>query len=371
MRVLIAPDKFKGSLSAPEVTAHLAAGLAECGVETVSLPLADGGDGSVDAALSAGYSRVPCVVRDAVGRSREAAFARSADTAVVEIAGTCGLATVADAGLAPMDASSHGLGDAVRQAVTHGARTVVLALGGSASTDGGTGMLAALGFRFRDEDGATVEAGAGRLAGIHTLDAGHAVDLSGIDLVVATDVTNPLTGPTGAAAVFGPQKGATAAQIETLDHGLRRLIGAAAQSGWRDAAALAGMPGAGAAGGCGFAAALLGARLVSGADHFLDLLQFDRHLSGADLVITGEGRLDDQTLAGKLPAAVLRRSAPTPVVAVVGRDQLRTERDRFASIHALTHLTDADTSSDRHRSAQLLREIGGRIARSLPAAPHF
>ncbi|NVN49730.1 glycerate kinase [Mycolicibacterium hippocampi] len=366
MRVLIAPDKFKGSLSAAEVAAHLASGLADAGVDSDMLPLADGGDGSIDAAAAAGFSRVECSVRDALGRRHRAAIAIRQNTAVVELAGTCGLATLPPGQLAPIQASSHGFGEALVHAVRSGARTLVLALGGSASTDGGVGMLAALGFQFRDDRGRLLDPSAGNLGRIHTVDSTRAVDLEDIDVVVATDVISPLLGGTGAAAVFGPQKGATGNQIAELEAGLRNFTEAARRSGWTDAEDIAVSAGAGAAGGCGFAAALLGADLVSGADFFLDLLGFDHHLSGTDMVITGEGRLDDQTLAGKLPAAVLQRAALLPVVAVVGRDELRSDRERFVAIHAVADLTDVDTASDRIRTSELLRVIGARIGRSLP-----
>lgn len=368
MRALIAPDKFKGSLSAAEVAAHLAQGLSDECVDSVQLPLADGGDGSIDAASAAGYSRVHCSVRNALGRRHRAAIAVRHDAALVELASTCGLMTLPPGRLAPMQASSYGFGEALVHAVRSGARTLVLALGGSASTDGGVGMLAALGFQFRDERGHLLNPSTGSLGRIRTIDSTRAIDLEDIEVTVATDVTSPLVGDTGAAAVFGPQKGATGNQIHQLEAGLKNLVEAARRSGWTDAEDVAASAGAGAAGGCGFAAAMLGADLVSGADFFLDMLGFDQHLSGTDMVITGEGKLDAQTLAGKLPNAVLQRAALVPVVAVVGRDDLRSGRERFAAIHALADLTDEDTASDRLLTTELLHVIGARIGRSLPLA---
>ncbi len=181
--------------------------------------------------------------------------------------------------------------------------------------------------------------------------------------IVAGDVTSPLLGLTGAAAVFGPQKGATAAQVAQLDAGLESLVAAFTRSGHTDADTAARAPGSGAAGGIGFAAMLLGATTASGADYFLDLLNFDRHVGDADLVITGEGRLDHQTLQGKLPAAVALRAAPTPVVAVVGRNDLdnHTATTGFADIFAVADLTDSDTSRDPQRTAELLHHIGTHI----------
>ena len=315
MQVLIAPDKFKGSLSAAKVADQLAKGLAETGVETVTLPLADGGDGSVAAALGAGFRPHACTVTNAAGEPASASIAISDTTAVVEVANTCGLATLPPGIRAPMTASSYGFGEAIRQAVAMGARKIVLALGGSASTDGGTGMIAALGYQLHDTNGQIVPASSQNLRQIRTVRANDAVDLTGIELIVASDVTHPLTGPNGAAEVFGPQKGATLVDIDRLEAGLDNFVDAVERSGWPDARKLATTPGAGAAGGCGFAAILLGAKVVSGADYFLDLLGFDQHRQGVDLVITGEGRLDRQTLSGKLPATVARRAAPAPVIA--------------------------------------------------------
>jgi glycerate kinase len=168
---------------------------------------------------------------------------------------------------------------------------------------------------------------------------------------------------TGAAAVFGPQKGATAAQVVHLAAGLHTLVAAFTRSGYPGASATALAHGAGAAGGIGFAAMLMGARTVSGADYFLDLLEFDQHVADADLVITGEGRLDEQTLQGKLPAAVALRAAPTPVVAVVGRNDLgdATAASGFTDIFAVADLATSDTTRDPHQTAQLLQHIGAQI----------
>lgn len=362
MRVLIAPDKFKGCLTAGAVAENLAAGLAEVGIGSVALPLADGGDGSVAAALAAGFQSRTVAVSDALGHPRSSLIAIRDDTAVIEIANTCGLSTLPDGVLAPFAASSYGVGEAIRQAISAGLRRVVLALGGSASTDGGTGMLSALGYRFLDRAGKPVPAGAHHLTRIQHIDYSGAVDLIDIDFLVATDVTNTLTGPDGAAAVFGPQKGATTDDIRTLDAGLAALVRAAQRSGWPDGMESA--PGAGAAGGCGYAAMLLGGTITSGAEYFLHLLGFDDHLRTCDLVITGEGRLDHQSLSGKLPVAVATRSAPTPVVAVVGRNDLGENSAPFDDIHAVADLTDADTASDPVRTAALLRQVGRQIGRA-------
>jgi glycerate kinase len=361
MRVLVAPDKFKGSLTAAEVADHLAKGLTAAGAHSRTLPLADGGDGSVAAALASGFHPLPVTVHGATGQNHSTVIALDDHTAIVEVANTCGLSTLPGGVRAPMSASSYGFGEAIRAALTLDSTRLVLALGGSASTDGGIGMLAALGHRFLDRAGQLLAPTARNLNLIHCVDSSGAVNLDGIDLIVAGDVTSPLLGLTGAAAVFGPQKGATAAQVAQLDAGLESLVAAFTRSGHTDTAARA--PGSGAAGGIGFAAMLLGATTASGADYFLDLLDFDRHVGDADLVITGEGRLDHQTLQGKLPAAVALRAAPTPVVAVVGRNDLDndTATTGFADIFAVADLTDSDTSRDPQRTAELLHHIGTHI----------
>jgi glycerate kinase len=280
---------------------------------------------------------------------------------VVEVANTCGLHTLPVGTLAPLTSSSAGLGEAVEAALRWGAKRIVLALGGSASTDGGTGMLEALGAVFRDEAGRVVTADGGALRRIDTVDVTGLPDLAHIEIVIATDVQNPLMGPNGAAAVYSPQKGAGPAQVTALDAGLTQLVGRVAAAGHPTAPQLAAAPGAGAAGGLGFAGLLLGGHAVSGADFFLDLLQFEAHLGGCDLVITGEGRIDDQTLNGKLPAIVARRAAPTPVVAVVGRSDLSNGARRrmgLSAVHAIADHTDGNPADDPRLSARLLEELG-------------
>lgn len=369
MRVLIAADKFKGSLTAAEVADHVAKGLAEAGVPSSTLPLADGGDGSAAAALASGFHPLPVDVHGATGERHRGVVAFDLDTAIVEVANTCGLATLAGGVRAPMKASSYGFGEAVRAALALSRPRLVLALGGSASTDGGIGMLSALGYRFLDRAGELLAPVADNLDLIYCVDRHHAVDLSGIEITVATDVTSPLLGPTGAAAVFGPQKGTTAAQVAQLDAGLENLVDAFGRAGFDNAETFAHASGSGAAGGIGFAAMLLGASAASGAEYFLDLLNFDEHVADADLVITGEGRLDNQTLHGKLPAAVTLRAAPTPVVAVVGCNELDddTAGAHFADVFAVADYADRDTLRDPQYTAELLQHIGTHIGRKYSA----
>ncbi|WP_255769197.1 glycerate kinase [Pseudarthrobacter sulfonivorans] len=372
VRTLIAPDKFKGSLTAGEVADALAAGLRSAtGAGTVDcqvLPLADGGDGSVDAAVAAGFTRQGYTVTGPTGQPVQASIAFDGGTAVVEVANTCGLGLLPDGRLEAMAASSRGFGEAVMLALSLNPARIVLALGGSASTDGGMGMLTALGFTFRDADGRQLTGNGSALGRIHTVERTALPELAGTELVIASDVRNPLLGSHGAPAVFGPQKGAGPADVPALEAGLAHLAARLAESGFADAAALAEREGAGSAGGIGFACLLLGARQVSGADFFLDLLDFDSRQDNCDVVITGEGSIDEQTLAGKLPAAVARRAGGRTLIAVAGRSLLPPERWpdlAVTKVYTLAEYTDLDSSKDPRLSAALLRQIGKDIGAGL------
>ncbi|MCH6468404.1 glycerate kinase [Sinomonas terrae] len=364
LRVLVAPDKFKGSLSAAQVAAALGAGLA-CRPHVVwrALPLADGGDGSVAAAASAGFTSIPAAVAGPIGEPTTTHLAFDGTTAVVEVATTCGLQMLPPGGLAPLASTSAGFGEAMRAALGLRPNRLVLALGGSATTDGGAGLLSALGAVFLDRLGRPFVPSGGTLRDISRIDLGGLASLEGIEVVAANDVENPLLGPCGAAPVYGPQKGATSDDVAALDAGLAHLVQRLDDAGL-PASSCAGTPGAGSAGGLGFAALLLGARMVSGADFFLDLFGFDTAAAEADLVITGEGKLDEQTLSGKLPLAVARRVGKAPVVAVVGHNALGRDalpEHGIERIWALSDLSERDTSRDSELSAALLEQLGQEI----------
>jgi glycerate 2-kinase len=371
MRIVIAPDKFKGSLPAVEVAAALAAGLrdaldqAGAQAELITIPVADGGDGTVDAAVAAGFARVPVTATGPTGRPVSTGYARRGELALVELATVCGLERLPGGQLEPLISSSFGVGEVMRRALAAGARELVLALGGSASTDGGAGMLQALGAQVLGPRGEPLGRGGGALGDVTELDLTGLV-LSGLDpaagaaqVTLAVDVQNPLTGPDGAAAVFGPQKGAAPEQVAQLDDALRRwagLVAGATGHDWSQA------PGAGAAGGVGFAAlAVLGAQQRSGIDMILDLVGFDAALDGADLVVTGEGSLDTQSLAGKAPVGVARAAAARgiPVVAVAGRSTLTPEQARAAGITAIHPLSalEPDLARSMAGAAVLLERI--------------
>jgi glycerate kinase len=379
--VLVAPDKFKGSLTAAEVAARVAAGLGA--VPTVRLPIADGGDGTVEAALAAGFTPVEVEVTGPTGLPVTAVYAWRADgggfagpTAVVELAEASGLRRLPD-GPAPLAATSRGTGELIADAVRRGARRVVLGLGGSACTDGGAGMVQALGARLLDESGREIGSGGAALRALRTIDVSGFVDLRGVEVIVASDVDNPLLGPYGAAQVYGPQKGASPEDVAVLEAGLARLaavaahthglVGAVEHDGVVRDMGVAARPGAGAAGGVGFAAlAFLRAELRPGIDYLLDLLDFHEHLEGARLVITGEGSLDAQTLRGKAPAGVAQAAvkAAVPVVAVCGRLALAEEELKAAGIQAAYALTDLDPDPAvcMAQAGPLLERLARRIA---------
>ena len=372
--VVVAPDKFKGSLSATEVTARVAAGLALGGFggEVVPVPVADGGDGTVAAAVSAGYQRVDIEVRGPVGAPVTASFALLDGTAVIEAAQACGLPLLPPGELAPLTATSHGVGELILAAERMGARRIVLGVGGVATTDGGAGLVQALGAELADDSGRELPPGGAALGRLGSLELSRLRDLPEVEFWLASDVDNPLLGPHGAASVYGPQKGASGDDIALLEAGLARWAGIAE-------AAMAGRPGssggqpsspgAGAAGGLGFAALLfLGARMRPGIELVLELASFSEQLDGAGLVITGEGSLDAQTLHGKTPVGVARAAAahqpPVPVVAVAGRCTLSTDELRAAGISAAYALTDieSDVTQCMLNAGPLMERLAEHIA---------
>ncbi|MGW2895723.1 glycerate kinase [Streptomyces sp. NPDC001212] len=371
-RVLVAADKFKGSLTAVQVAERVTAGLRRVvpDVEVEALPVADGGDGTVDAAVAAGFERREVRVAGPLGDEVTAAFALRGDTAVVEMAEASGLQRLPAGVFAPLTASTYGSGELLRAALDAGARTIVFGVGGSATTDGGAGMLAALGARFLDADGEPIPPGGGGLAELVRADlSGLDPRLAAVELVLASDVDNPLTGPKGAPAVYGPQKGASAEDVSTLDAALAhfaKVLEGVGGAGNR-AAEYAASPGAGAAGGIGFGAMLLGARFRAGIEVMLDVLGFAPALERASLVITGEGSLDEQTLHGKAPAGVAAaaRAAGKDVVAVCGRLALEPEVLERAGIRRAYALTEVepDVAKCIADAGRILERVAERIGR--------
>ncbi|MEU5717631.1 glycerate kinase [Streptomyces sp. NPDC020403] len=363
-RVLVAADKFKGSLTAVQVAERVKAGLRRVvpGLRVETLPVADGGDGTVAAAVAAGFECREARVTGPLGTPVTAAYAVRGTTAVVEMAEASGLQHLPAGEFAPLTATTYGSGELLAAALDAGATTIVFGVGGSATTDGGAGMLTALGARFLDADGKPVGPGGGGLAELAEADlSGLDPRLADIDLILASDVDNPLTGPKGAPEVYGRQKGATEDDIAVLDAALTRY---ASVLGPEHAA----RPGAGAAGGIGYGALVaLGACFRPGIEVMLDVLGFAPALARATLVVTGEGSLDEQTLHGKAPAGVAAaaRAAGVEVVAVCGRLALPAEALGRAGIrraYALAEL-EPDPAVSMAQAGPLLERVAESIAR--------
>jgi glycerate kinase len=320
VRVVIAPDKFKGSLDAAAVAAALAAGVRDVVPDAVCdlVPMADGGDGTVEAFLAAGATPRTVQVSGPLGAPVHATYARDGATAIVEMAAASGLTLLREP-RAARRASTRGTGELLRDALDGGATRIVLGIGGSATTDGGAGALAALGARFFDAHGAELKPVPEALSTVARIDlAGLDARLRSVDLAIACDVDNPLLGPLGAAAVYGPQKGALAVDVAYLDRFLARLADAMTAATGRD---LRDLPGAGAAGGLGWAlASACGARLERGVALVAEVRGLAGALAGAHWCFTGEGRIDEQTLRGKVVdgVATLARAAGVPVIAFGG-----------------------------------------------------
>jgi glycerate kinase len=369
LRVVVCPDKFRGSLCAPEVAAALASGLRSVlNVQVLSAPIADGGEGTVDCCVAAGFVKHLARVSGPDGALVDARFAVRAGTAVIEAAQACGLGRERPSPASARMAGSYGVGELIDAALGLGSRTVIVGVGGTASSDGGAGMLQALGARLEDDCGRAISTGGAGLGALAAVDLTAARDrLAGRELIVATDVGNPLLGRGGAAVVFGPQKGADAATVATLEQGIRR---------WSELCnpALATVTGAGAGGGLAYGLLSVGARRVSGADAILDLLEIDRLARDAELLVTGEGSLDSTSLAGKAPIAVARRGRAlgVPVVAVAGRSTLSEAEARAAGFDAIDELVALAGSDERSMrdAAGLLSVVGRRIGRrwSVPVA---
>lgn len=326
MRVVVCPDSFKGSLTSVQAAEAVARGvrsaLGGSPIEIALIPLADGGEGTVEALVRATGGRViPKRAHDPLMREIDSFFGMLGDSAaaVVEMAAASGLCLLSAAERDPLTATTYGVGELLMAAAEAGADTIVVGIGGSATNDGGAGAVQAMGVRFLDDSGVELPLGGAALSRLRRIDmSGFRFPVGRVKVEVACDVDNPLTGPSGASAVYGPQKGATPEMVAQLDSALLNYAKVIESELDRN---VDGLPGAGAAGGLGAGlAAFLDARLRSGIDIVLDAVGFDRALDGADLVITGEGRIDEQTSRGKTIGGVLRRasSAGVPMVAIAG-----------------------------------------------------
>ncbi len=314
-KVVVAADSFKGSLGSAEVAEAVRDGMCEVlpGVEVVCVRVADGGEGTMEAIMEgiggADGGRVAAEAAGPLGRRIQVEYGiiENGGTAVIETAAASGLTLLTAEERDPMMASTFGTGELIADAVSRGCRKILVGLGGSATNDGGLGMLSALGYRFLDSEGNILPGCGSSLSKVASVDdSGKLSELTDTEFIVACDVKNPLYGPDGAAYVFAPQKGADRKVVEELDKGLRHFSGIIRDFCGKD---ISSMPGAGAAGGLGGAfMAFLNSRITSGIDMVLDAVQFDRIISGADLIITGEGKIDRQTGQGKTPLGILQRA---------------------------------------------------------------
>lgn len=323
MKVVIAPDSFKECLSAREVAEEIAAGFREIfpDADCILAPLADGGEGTVQAMVTATGGRiVPVRATGPLGSQVDSFYGLTGDgrTAIVEMAAASGLTLVPAGQRNPMLATSYGTGELIRAALSAGVSRIVVGIGGSATNDGGAGMLSALGMRLFDREGGDVGVGGGSLEHLAGIDVvGLDPRLREVVIDVACDVKNPLLGKNGASAVFGPQKGATKDMVMRLDANLALFAAVINRDLGVDVATA---PGSGAAGGMGAALLALGGRLAPGIEIVLDAIGFETIVRDADLIITGEGRMDRQTFSGKTPHGVARiaKCLRKPVIAIVG-----------------------------------------------------
>lgn len=375
MKIVLAPDSFKESMTASQAVAAMRAGVQEVlpDAECIEMPMADGGEGTVDAVVDALHGRrVEAVVQDALGRPVTATYGHVPlrQLAVIEVAAAAGLERIPVEKRDVLRASSFGVGELIRSALDRGAEDFLVGLGGSATNDGGAGMLVALGAVMTDAAGNPLEPGG---AALQQLDR---IDVSGLDprlrdvrIRVASDVTAPLLGPTGASAVFGPQKGASAADVQRLDSALSRLAAVTATTLGRSEPH---RQGAGAAGGLGFALAeYLGAEIRPGVEEIARTVGLERALRGADWVFTGEGSVDAQTVMGKTPFGVaqLAVKAGARVVILAGRVTQDASVLFDYGVDRLVAITAEGTPIEQalregaaaltRATAQVCREIGG------------
>ena len=357
-KVVIAPDSFKGTLRATEVCRvwRSAFEYAYPEAELVCLPMADGGEGSLEAVLCAtGAERIEAIVSDPLGREVKAHWALlPGNAAFIEAAEANGLERISAEERNPMVTTTYGVGQLMLDALGRGVRNITIAIGGSATVDGGAGMLQALGYRLLDSNGTDICPGGASLASLKSV---IAPELPVFRLAVASDVVNPLLGEQGSAKVFGPQKGATSEMVEVLEDGMRNYSDVMIASGLADSRDC---PGDGAAGGLGFALrAVLGGSISSGARLIADVVRLERHLEGADLLITGEGCSDSQTLFGKLPSVVAelaaRHGVPTILCSGAVRDGDNALGNRFKAVFSTVMKADSLQSVLEHAEDNLYR----------------
>lgn len=370
MKIVVAPDSFKGTLSAVEVAQAIADEVRERHPEweTVEVPMADGGDGTVEAILSAvSGRRISTTVKSPLLADIPADFAVIDDgkTAVIEMAQASGLMLVPEEQRNPLVTTTYGTGELVRRAIEEGCKKLFISIGGSATVDGGAGMAAALGIRLLDSKGKSIPFGGGGLGQLQRIDLSQRADLMGIEIMALSDVTNPLLGENGAAMVFAPQKGATSDMVEELERNLACLNEVIKRDIGVDVAEI---PGAGAAGGLGAGiVAFLNGRIVSGIDAVIDLVGLRDKICGADLVITGEGSFDSQTASGKAPLGVAKiaREFGVPCVLICGRleeESRETAKGLFSAFFSISQLAGSQREAIQNPKKYLMLAVARFLA---------
>lgn len=354
MKIVIAVDSFKGCLSSSSIAKAVEEGifntLPEC--EVIKVPIADGGEGTVEALVDATQGeKITLPVHNPLMQPIHAGYGMTGDgrTAIIEMSAASGLDLIP---LKPgniMDTTTYGTGEMIADAIKRGCRNFIIGVGGSATNDAGTGMMQALGVRFTDDTGKEVEKGGKSLSAIRHIDTQNQLpELQDCTFHIATDVTNPFYGPQGAACIFGPQKGGDEEQIKILDRGMKHLAGLIFETTGKDISYL---PGSGAGGGMGGGCvAFLQATISSGIELIMDYLRFDELIQGADLLITGEGRMDRQTLFGKVPVGIARAAASRhiPVIAITGQvDTTADKALREAGLSAIFPIHPAPISLEK------------------------
>lgn len=374
MKIIIVCDSFKGSLTSQEVAQALREGIAESCYdnEILTLGMSDGGEGFTEAMLSnLGGKRIECKAHNALFSPIRVEYgvyeSEGCKTALIDVASSCGLTLITNSDRDVMQASSFGVGEMIIDAYNNGCKKFIIGLGGSATCDCGMGMLSALGMKFLDEKGDCLLPIASNMINIHSIDSSQLnYEILDSEFLIANDVDNPLFGKSGAAYIFAPQKGASEDEVEILDKGLRHISKLMECESGRT---MANAPGAGAAGGLGFSfLSFFNTEMKSGADMILNICKFDTLIKDADIVITGEGKIDSQTLHGKLPFAVAQRciQAGVPVIAVAGcaeNIELLTKAG-FDGILTLSSLgLKKEESMRSHIAKKALRKIGKELSR--------
>jgi len=367
MKIVIAPDSFKGSASSSEISQWLENGISQVELlncEITKVAIADGGEGSLDSVLSAGFVSHTFSVTGPVGNKVDARIGIKGDTALVELAEASGLSQLPEKKLSPLHATSFGTGELILHALDLGAQRIILAVGGSACTDAGAGALQALGAHLLDGGGKEIAHGGAALSQCATIDVTDLdARLRNSEFILASDVDNPLLGPKGAPTVYAPQKGASASEAALLEAALMNFADVAGTGHVTTA-------GSGAAGGFGFMAyTFLNASHQSGIDTFIELTEFESHCIGADLVITGEGMYDSQSLHGKAPVGIysVASSHNVPVVLVCGQAKLNSSVEsapEFREIYTLAAF-ESDINKCISNPRPIVEKIGQSIAQEL------